>query len=30
VISERLVEVLESLEMKYPPAPEGIENVVIE
>jgi PPK2 family polyphosphate:nucleotide phosphotransferase len=30
VISERLVEVLESLEMKYPPAPEGIENIVIE
>jgi PPK2 family polyphosphate:nucleotide phosphotransferase len=29
-ISERLVEVLESLDMKYPPAPEGIEQVVIE
>ncbi|MCI0698739.1 polyphosphate kinase 2 family protein [candidate division KSB1 bacterium] len=30
VVSERLVEVLESLDMKYPPAPEGIEEVVIE
>lgn len=30
VISERLVEVLESLEMKYPPAPEGIEKIVID
>jgi polyphosphate kinase 2 (PPK2 family) len=30
VVSERLVEVLESLGMKYPPAPEGIEDIVIE
>jgi PPK2 family polyphosphate:nucleotide phosphotransferase len=30
VISERLVEALESLDMKYPPAPEEIENIVIE
>ncbi|MDZ7288897.1 MAG: polyphosphate kinase 2 family protein [candidate division KSB1 bacterium] len=30
VVSERIVEVLEGLDMKYPPAPEGIEKVVIE
>ena len=30
VISERLVEALEGLDMKYPPAPEGIENIIIE
>ncbi|MDZ7364203.1 MAG: polyphosphate kinase 2 family protein [candidate division KSB1 bacterium] len=30
VISERLVEALESLDMKYPPAPKGIEKIVIE
>jgi PPK2 family polyphosphate:nucleotide phosphotransferase len=30
VISERIVEVMESLNMKYPPAPAGIEQVVIE
>jgi PPK2 family polyphosphate:nucleotide phosphotransferase len=29
-IAERLVEALESLDMKYPPAPEGIEKIVIE
>jgi len=30
VISERIVEALESLDLKYPPAPEGIEQMVIE
>jgi PPK2 family polyphosphate:nucleotide phosphotransferase len=30
VISERLVATLESLDMKYPPAPEGIEKIVID
>jgi PPK2 family polyphosphate:nucleotide phosphotransferase len=30
VIAERIVETMESLEMKYPPAPEGVESVVIE
>jgi PPK2 family polyphosphate:nucleotide phosphotransferase len=30
VVSERLVAALESLDMKYPPAPEGIEKIVIE
>jgi PPK2 family polyphosphate:nucleotide phosphotransferase len=30
VIAERLVEALEGLSMKYPPAPEGIEKMVIE
>jgi PPK2 family polyphosphate:nucleotide phosphotransferase len=30
VISERIVEALENLELKYPPAPEGIEKIVIE
>jgi PPK2 family polyphosphate:nucleotide phosphotransferase len=30
VVSERIVEALESLDMKYPPAPEGIDEVVIE
>jgi len=30
VISERIVEALESLGLKYPPAPEGIEQMVIE
>lgn len=29
VISERIVAALESLDLKYPPAPEGIEKVVI-
>ena len=29
-ISERIVEALESLDMKYPPAPEGLEKIVIE
>jgi len=29
VISERIVEALENLDLKYPPAPEGIETVVI-
>jgi len=29
-ISERLIEALESLDMNYPPAPEGIEKIVIE
>lgn len=30
VISARLVEALESLDMKYPPAPEGLEQIVIQ
>jgi PPK2 family polyphosphate:nucleotide phosphotransferase len=30
VVSERIVEALESLDMKYPPAPAGIDGIVIE
>jgi len=30
VISERIVEALKNLDLKYPPAPEGIEKIVIE